>query len=429
MEARKVFLDSIGCRLNQSEIERIGHQFRQAGYELVGSADESDLVVVNTCTVTSAAAADSRRRTRHAYLRNPRTQIVLTGCWSSMEPEAAAALPGVSKVFTNHEKEMIVQDITGDLVVTPQHPLLERIPIPGIRRRTRAFIKVQDGCDNRCTFCLTTIARGAARSETIENVVAEVHAARAGGAQEVVLTGVQLTAYGRDLGGEIDLVMLVKSILNETDIPRLRLSSLEPWGLPNGLFDLWQEARMCRQLHLPLQSGSNRTLRRMARPIRTEAYARLVAEARDKIPGLAVTTDIIVGFPGETEADFRGSKAFVDSMAFAKAHVFVYSPRPGTPADRLGDRVPQNIAQGRSQTIRKIVKRSDQSFRNHFIDKEMSVLWESQLGDSNNGYDLIGLTDNYIRVHTHSDRSVWNQITSVRLRALEGEGMRGDLIG
>jgi threonylcarbamoyladenosine tRNA methylthiotransferase MtaB len=276
---------------------------------------------------------------------------------------------------------------------------------------------------------MTTIARGTARSETIDDVVAQVRGASAGGAQEVVLTGVQLTAYGRDLVGEINLAVLVKTILNETDIPRLRLSSLEPWGLPNDLLDLWRDPRMCRQLHLPLQSGSNRTLRRMARPIRTEAFARLVAEAREKIPGLALTTDIIVGFPGETEADFSESKAFVKTMEFAKAHVFVYSPRPGTPAERLLDRVPQHIANKRSQTIREIVNRSDQSFRNRFIDKKMSVLWESQLGDSNYAYDLIGLTDNYIRVFAHSDQNVWNQITSVHLRALEGEGMRGELIG
>ena len=261
----------------------------------------------------------------------------MTGCWASLEPQAAAALPRVSNVVINQRKDNLVRDL-----LAPDRPLfdaepLARTPLPGLRQRTRAFIKVQDGCDNRCTFCITTIARGRSRSRPIADVCRDIDAALAGGAREIVLTGVHLGAWGKDLG--MDLRRLVHAVLSRTDVPRLRLSSLEPWDLDREFFDLWEDPRLCPHLHLPLQSGCAATLRRMARRTTPRSFRLLLEAARDLIPEVAITTDVIAGFPGETEAEFEESLAFVREMEFAGGHAFTYSPRPGTAAARRPDQI------------------------------------------------------------------------------------------
>lgn len=417
----KVYLDTVGCRLNQSEIEHMAAQFRQAGHELVGRPEDSDLMVVNTCTVTAAADADSRAKVRRLHRARPEAAIAVTGCWSSLHPDQAGALPGVRWVVPNEEKDALVARVLGLPLETFDREPLERRPIPGLRRRTRAFVKAQDGCDYRCTFCLTTIARGASRSLPVERVVAEVRAAVAGGAQEVVLTGVALSSYGRDLPDRPTLSTLVRAVLGETEVRRLRLSSLEPWGLPADFFDLWQDRRLCRHLHLPLQSGCAATLRRMGRPMRPAAYARLVERARAAIPDLALTTDVIVGFPGETEAEFRESLAFIRQMAFADAHVFTYSPRPGTPASRLPDPVHPAVARARNRIVRQTVAESAAAFRRRFLGQEAEVLWETMIELTPEGWRLSGWTDTYLRVQALGDPTWWNQVARVRLARLEGE--------
>ncbi|HES58098.1 MAG TPA: MiaB/RimO family radical SAM methylthiotransferase, partial [Firmicutes bacterium] len=355
----KIYLDTVGCRLNQAEIERYARQFRAAGHELVGSAEEADLAVVNTCTVTNAAASDSRKLIRRAA-REGADEIVVTGCWSTLRPEKAAALQNVSRVVPNHKKDRLVPDLLGVTGETFDLEPVERRPIPGTRLRTRAFIKVQDGCENRCTFCITTVARGAGRSRTIEQVISDVRAVLdgdevEGAAQEVVLTGVHLGSWGQDLEGGQRLADLVRAVLNRTGVPRLRLSSLEPWDLDPAFFDLWQDERLCRHLHLPLQSGSAATLRRMARKTTPQAFAELVAAARERIPEVAITTDVIAGFPGESQAEFEESLAFVRAMNFAGGHVFTYSARPGTAAARMPDQVPHPQRKTRNARLRAVL--------------------------------------------------------------------------
>ena len=254
----KVYLDTIGCRLNQAEIEAFARQLRAAGHTLVASAQGADLAVINTCTVTGAADADSRKAIRQAARLGAR-QIVVTGCWSTLKPQEAAALEGVSYLIANRDKESLVPMILGDpgtvddgingedLAIEP----VERRTIPGARLRTRAFIKVQDGCDNRCTFCITTLARGKGRSRPIAEVLADVHFACSTGeidqrAREIVLTGVHMGSWGQDLSPRLHLHDLIKAILKESDAPRLRLSSLEPWDLGKAFFDLWEDPRLCR---------------------------------------------------------------------------------------------------------------------------------------------------------------------------------------
>ena len=424
----KVFFDSIGCRLNQSEIERMAYQVIQAGHHPVASPEECDLAVINTCSVTAAAASDSRNKIRGVHRRNREAQIVLTGCWSELEKDAASALPGVIQVVANPEKDTLIPTVLGFPELEPNWDVLERHPVPGIRRRTRAFIKVQDGCDNHCTYCLPTIARGASRSRPIEAIVAEIRSAVRGGVKEVVLTGCQLSAYGVDHPDNKDLSTLIRSALNQTNISRIRLSSLEPWGLPKDLFALLRDARVCRQLHIPLQSGCDETLRRMGRPIVSDSFANIVSEARETIPGLAITTDILVGFPGETEKKFELSLAFVEKMRFAGAHVFVYSPRTGTAAVNFADQITTQVARDRSVRVRKIVGESGNIFRTGFLGDTMPVLWEKASPSEINGWHLSGLTDNYIRVHSESRRDLQNQISLVRLVEMEGEKVRGELL-
>ena len=437
----KVYLDSIGCRLNQSEIEAYARQFRMDGHILVATPQEADLVVVNTCAVTQSAVADSRQKIRQVHraidqrtseplAESPsQTQIFVTGCWSTLNPAEAAALPGVSGVIPNAQKDQLVADVLHKPAEFFEQEFIERQPIPGLRLRTRAFIKVQDGCDNRCTFCVTTIARGAGRSRSIPAVLADVQAALAGGAQEIVITGVHLGFWGMDFNPPSNLKALVRAILEETPAPRLRLSSLEPWDLDAEFFSLWQERnfkrRLCRHLHLPLQSGSAATLRRMARKTTPESFEALVTTARAAIPDVAVTTDIIVGFPGESETEFAESLAFVERMTFAGGHVFTYSARPGTAAARMPGQVVHGLRKVRNTQMQAVLERSAVDFRQRFVGQKLDVLWENAASLGPQGWTLQGLTDNYLKVAALASQKLWNQVTPVLLESVHAQGLYG----
>ena len=430
----KVYLDTIGCRLNQAEIEQYARQFRAAGHALVADPREADLAVVNTCTVTSAAASDSRQKIRQ-MARGGVEQIVVTGCWSTLKPQEAVALPGVSRVISNRDKDSLVPDVLGWQGEALDLEPVERQPIPGARLRTRAFIKVQDGCDNHCTFCITSLARGPGRSRPIADVLADIRYtlrergdSQAGGeAREVVLTGVHLGSWGQDLAPGNQLRDLVLAILDQTETPRLRLSSLEPWDLDEGFFRLWENPRLCRHLHLPLQSGCAATLRRMSRKTTPQAFARLVEAARTAIPDLAVTTDVIAGFPGESPAEFQESLDFVRDMRFAAGHVFTYSARPGTAAARMSGQVPHEVRKERNLLLRKALADSGQAYQKRFVGQVLPVLWESATTLGPQGWEVTGLTDNYLRVDALAPRHLWNTITPVRLSALTEHGLSGQI--
>lgn len=432
----KIYLDMVGCRLNQSEIEIYARQFKAAGHELTADPGDADLAVINTCTVTAAADSDSRQKIRQAA-RAGIHQIAVTGCWSSLHPKQAAAFPSVSHVIHNSDKDHLVFDILNiPLDEFDLEPII-RQPIPGARLRTRGFIKVQDGCDNRCTFCITTLARGFGQSRSIKEVLEDVHAAlhegpgfsQSGnhyhGAKEIVLTGVHLGSWGQDFNPPLHLRNLIEAIIKDTDTPRLRLSSLEPWDLDEAFFSLWENPRLCRHLHLPLQSGSAATLRRMARKTTPQSFAALVNKARAIVPQMAITTDLIAGFPGETEAEFLDTLSFIQEMQFSGGHVFTYSPRPGTSAASMPDQVPHPIRKERNAQLRACLADSARKYRSLFLGHTMPVLWESASSFGPELWHLSGLTDNYLRVNADAPRHMWNQITSVKITSITDQGVQG----
>jgi threonylcarbamoyladenosine tRNA methylthiotransferase MtaB len=415
----KIFLDSIGCRLNQSEIERMALQFRAAGHEIVDNPADADLVVVNTCAVTTEAASDSRQKIRQAQ-RAGNATIAVTGCWATLEPQAAANLAAVNWVVANPEKERLVANVLQLPVEEMDLEPLSRQPLPGIhQRRTRAFVKVQDGCNNFCTFCITRLARGKGRSLKLAEILDDVRRVLAGGAKEIVLTGVNLGSWGQDFEQPHSLRNLIEAILKEPALVRLRLSSLEPWDLTPDFFSLWQDERMCRHLHLPLQSGAAATLRRMARKVTPESYATLLEMARVAVPDLAVTTDLIAGFPGETEQDFGENLEFVKRMEFAAGHVFTFSPRPGTPAANYPGQVLPAVRKERGALLRHTLAESSAGYRQRFVGQVLPVLWEGANGLGPDGWKLEGLTGNYLRVTAVAPQRLWNQVSLVKLSSAD----------
>jgi threonylcarbamoyladenosine tRNA methylthiotransferase MtaB len=425
----KVFLDSIGCRLNQSEIEAYALQFRSAGHSIVGSAAEADWVIVNTCAVTAEAASDSRQKARQAARQlSAGGKIILTGCWSTLEPQAAAMLPRVERVVPNLSKDQLTLELLSALDQNFDLEPVAREPLPGLHRRTRAFLKVQDGCDNTCTFCVTRIARGPGRSRPVETVLPDVQAAVNGETREIVLSGVHLGSWGQDMTPPIRLQDLVAAVLDAGGFERLRLSSLEPWDLDDGFFDLFSDRRLCRHLHLPLQSGCAATLRRMARKTNPDEFRRLMDVIRGRMPDAAITTDVIVGFPGETEREFEESLEFVRAMRFSGGHVFSYSARPGTAAVRLPGQVAGPLRKERSEQMRAAFNQAAGEYQAQFLNRIVSVLWESADRLGPDGWRLHGLSDNFLKVTVTSPAQLWNQISPVRLLRAENDRVEGEIV-
>ncbi len=430
------YLHSLGCRLNQSELEALARRLVGMGHGVVDDPARADICVVNTCAVTAEAERKTRHLLRALARANPQARIAVLGCAATLRPEELASFPNVVWVIPNEEKERAVEALTP----TPGpsgHPLTPRPPSPspplwergrglgeGVRARTRAFIKIQDGCNNACTYCIVHILRGPVRSRPPEEVVAEIAARVREGYQEAVLTGVNIGAYGQDLGRKDGLAGLIQAVLTRTDLPRLRLSSVEPWDVDGSLLALWSDRRLCRQLHLPLQSGCEATLRRMGRRMTAAEYARLVEQIRAAVPEMAITTDIIVGFPGEDEAEFAESIAFVERMAFARLHVFPFSPRPGTPAARMEGRVPEPALRERAARMRELGERLAARYRRQFLGREMEVLWERRRRDGL----WHGLTDNYLQVVTACPADLHNRITRTRLVGEEGGFLVGEVV-
>lgn len=416
----RVYVESLGCKLNQCERDRLAQQFAEAGFLVVDAAQDADWCVLNTCAVTHVAAGKSRRRANQLRRLNPSTRLVVTGCYTGVSGNGLHADLTVDNAHKEDLVALVWTESRSLGLAIAGNGVLQKGPLAA---RTRPLVKIQDGCDNDCAYCIVRVLRGRQRSRLRRDVLAEVAELVDQGCREIVLTGVHVGAYGRDTGDSLG--GLVRAILDHPLAPeRLRLSSIEPWDIAPAFFALWQDARLCRHLHLPLQSGCDATLARMNRHYTAAQFADLVARARAAIPGLAVTTDLIAGLPGESEAEFAQSLAFVEQMGFARAHVFPFSPRPGTPAASMPDQVDPHVRRERAQQMTQVARRSSEAFRRQFIGQVLPVLWEDRRADGR----WSGLTDNYIRVVAESEQALSNTICSVRLLALDGGGMRGEWV-
>ena len=410
----KIFFDVIGCRLNQSEVEALANVFHALGHEIVAEPSAADVAIVNTCAVTVKAAADSRKQLRKAG-REGASQVIATGCWATLYPEEALDLPGVTGVVVNDEKDSMPANLLGLAELDLGQIEMVREPLPGDRSRTRAFIKVQEGCDSHCTYCITRLARGRSRSQNFNQIDRAIGAALKGGTKEIVLTGVELGVWGRDLPEPKGLADLLDHVLAFSGLDRIRLSSIEPWDFDPAILPLWKDSRLCRHLHIPMQSGSDPVLKKMGRPLSSEGYLALVQTIQEAIPGAALTTDVITGFPGETEEQFEETLELVRKIGFAGGHVFTYSPRPGTAAYKMKETTPKSVAKARNATLRKVFTETGRNYRAKYISEVCPVLWESSELLENGMWQLSGLTDNYIRVYATADQDLWNEVSLTRL--------------
>lgn len=424
--AMKVFFDSIGCRLNQSEIEKMAAEFRAAGHKIVPSPAQADLVIVNTCVVTTAAAADSRKKIRRAA-RSGSAEIVATGCYTTIDPQRISELPSVNYLVPNSEKDILVNRFI-DRKSIIESGVQPRIPLPGDRKRTRAFIKVQDGCDNFCSYCITRIARGQSRSESIDKIFIDIESALAGGVKEIVLTGVNLGSWGFDLLDPKSLSYLVERIIREFSPLRVRLSSLEPWDVDQKIIEMLDLPGFCRHLHLPLQSGSDRVLKRMRRKTKVDEYRRVITDIRSSVPDIAITTDIMVGFPGETEGDFERSMENIKDFQFSGGHVFNFSSRPGTLAEKMDFHVPSRVKQERSKRMRELFEVSKLNYQLRFIGKRLDILWEKSK-KVDGIWKLEGLSENYIRVESVYEKDLRNKCSMVIVNSKMNRGLGGEIVG
>jgi threonylcarbamoyladenosine tRNA methylthiotransferase MtaB len=416
----KIFLDMVGCRLNQAEIDALAIDLTHQGAKIVSDPAIADTIIVNTCCVTAKASADSRKMIRHYKQRYP-AKVISTGCWVSMfQPDASEIS---DNVYLNNQKESIPEILlrnTDNLLIELDHK-----PKLGHRNRTRGFVKVQDGCNNACSFCLTTIARGASVSTSPENVVKRVRQLENMGIKEIVLTGVQLGSWGKDLEPKSRLSSLLEYLLEHSEVPRIRLSSIEPWDIDQNLVDLLNHPRIMPHMHIPLQSGSDVILKLMRRPVNHERFTRVLEMVKKTSPKTAITTDVIAGFPGETDELFEESFSFIQECNFNGGHVFSFSPMPGTFAQTMSDRVKPAIVKMRTK---RLLDQFQSQAANHKIGKvgqSAKVLFESKK-ISSEGVFYRGFSEDYQRVVCFSNEMLVNKIRDVEIVGVE---QNGDLLG
>ncbi len=432
----RIAFATVGCRLNQFETDALRGKARAATHAVVPFEAVADVYVINTCTITADADADSRQLARRAVRRNPSALVVVTGCYAQAAPKAVAAIPGVDLVVGNKEKVGLLAEIERIRKNGRPHVLVSDAWTasrmdgdeygPGIDPdRTRAFLKVQDGCNYRCSFCIVPAVRGPNRSQEPERILAAIRRLHAAGFPEVVLTGIHLGTYGRDLNPRTTLSALCASIAALPESPRVRLSSLDPHEVTPELIHLLAGSpRFCRHLHLPLQSGDEGVLRRMRRGHTAAEFRALVERIAAAAPMMAVTGDVIVGFPGEDAEAFGATYTVVEGLPLAGLHVFRYSRRPGTDAAGFADQVPREVRVERSRVLRGLAARKAQTFRQRMAGQilDVVVLWRA--GDAGL---LEGLSDNYLRVWFAGDPALRGRVVRVRVEAATERGIIGSL--
>jgi threonylcarbamoyladenosine tRNA methylthiotransferase MtaB len=417
------FVQNFGCRATQADGAALESLLAAKGLDSAAERPAADLVVLNTCTVTSSADDDVRQTIRRVHRENPAARILVTGCYAQRAPEELAAMPGVEWVVGNSHKTQIAELVTaapyhGNILVGDifaQHEFLSAPVEDAAGDRTRPNLKIQDGCNNRCSFCIIPFVRGQSRSAPADQVVAQV-CGLASRYREVVLSGINLGRWGREPGSRMRLADLVRRVLDETDVERLRLSSVEPMDFSNDLLQLMADSpRIARHVHAPLQSGCDRTLRRMHRKYRPRHYADRVSRARAMMPDAAIGADVMVGFPGETDAEFAESRAFIEAMPFTYLHVFTYSERPGTPAAESTQQVPMPVRKERNRILRELAAAKNLQFRRGMVGRTLSAVTLHDEG--------VALTSNYLKVETAAAREP-NRIVEVKIGGVTEMGLR-----
>jgi len=429
----RVAFTTLGCKVNQFESEVMEGLFKQRGYEIVDFSQPADVYIINTCSVTHLGERKSRQLIRRAIRLNRNATVAVTGCYAQVSPDQVEAISGVSVIVGTKERHRIVDlveeaaqeqrqvNVVTDIMTAQE---FEDIPLFDTPGRTRAFLKIQEGCTNFCTYCIIPYARGPLRSRPLASITGEARKLAEAGFKEIVLTGIHLGAYGRDTGGEVTLVDAVKAVLVNQGILRLRLGSLESIEVSDELIEIMQhDSRLCPHLHLPLQAGDDRVLEAMNRQYTTEEYKQLVENIVLRIPDIAVSTDIIVGFPGETLEMFNNCLKFVESMAFARIHVFPYSRRKGTPAAEYPEQIAEDEKKRRVQAMQDLAEKKAEAFCTRFIGKEMPVLFES----CTNGI-IDGLTGNYLRIYGTGEAAMVGTVRQVRLEKSYKDGIWGTII-
>lgn len=418
----QVHLKTLGCRLNEAELENWSRQFHAYGHQLTRDAEQAGLIVINSCAVTEEAVKKSRKLLRRAQRCNPHARLVMTGCYASLDADRLKADNAIDLLVHNTDKHQLVDIIQRELIgEDPPAKLDEDISPLLFSGRQRAFIKVQDGCRYRCTYCIVTLARGAESSRAITDIIDEVNYLYASGIREVVLTGVHLGGYGNDRQSSLD--ELVAEILRSTDMPRLRLGSLEPWELHDGFWQLFENPRLMPHLHLPLQSGTDSVLRRMSRRCRTDEFRDMLATARSLNPLFNITTDIIVGFPGETESEWQQGLEFIASCRFGHVHIFAFSPRTGTKAATLPDQVPLEIRRQRSEILHRLAEDMKRENLQNMLQQTAEVLFEgNQQLNADATLSWSGYSANFQRVTVNTARNdLCNRILPVHINDINAD--------
>ncbi|MDP2727215.1 MAG: tRNA (N(6)-L-threonylcarbamoyladenosine(37)-C(2))-methylthiotransferase MtaB, partial [Dehalococcoidia bacterium] len=405
-----VALATQGCKVNQAEAEELRQRLEASGRLVTDFSEAAHVYVIRTCTVTHLADRKARNLVQRACRSNPEALVLVTGCYARRASQELATSPQV-QVIPDGTPEDLARYLE-DLPIEPR-PLTGVINHAPAPRRARALVKAQDGCDQHCTYCIVPLVRGRSRSLPIEEVVRRVRELAAAGYREVVLTGVNLTYYGQEWGGSLG--ELLDHVL-EAGPERLRLSSLQPQAITDGLLLRWRDKRLCRHFHLALQSGSDAVLRRMGRRHTVAEYRAAVERIREMVPGASITTDIMVGFPGESQEEFEESYNFCRETGFTRMHIFQYSPRPGTAAARLPGAVPVRTKASRSRQMLALAAQEARAFRERFLGSTIDVLFEEEVKGRPGHWR--GFTDNYLEVEVVSERALANSLLPVSLRGL-----------
>ncbi len=436
MGKKRVAIYTLGCKVNQYESAVLAGIFQERGYRVVNFSEVADVYVINTCTVTHQADRKSRQVIRRAARTNPGALIAVTGCYAQTSPNGALNIPEVDLILGTKGRARLVdliesvkkgknfKNAVSEYVAGDE---FEEIPATPLQERSRAFLKVQEGCRNYCTYCIVPYARGPLRSRKPKKVIEAARQMIAAGFKEIVITGIRTGAYGQDLSGAVTLAGLMRRLSGLPGLARLRLSSVEPNDITYELVETLSGSEVfCRHLHVPLQSGDDDILNRMGRRYNTGDYCRLVELLRENLPDLGLTTDVMVGFPGETENNFLNTYKFIEDISFSGLHVFKFSPRLGTPAARFGDQIERRVKDARSRSLIRLGQLLSAQFASLHQGKVLDVLVERRFRDEGTLYE--GLSGNYVRVVFPGCEDLRGKIVKVKATRTKGAFLEGDII-